>query len=113
MSKNRLESLSLHRNHFFVVKFTFAVEGCLLSDVISRNFIHFAEVFEDSSTINIYGYDFSEFPAFSLTGYLSDGSPFEFIELTYAVSHINLIVIPEPVTVLLLGLGGLFLRWRT
>ena len=39
---------------------------------------------EGSSTINIYGYNFSEFPAFSLTGYLSDGSPFHFIELTYA-----------------------------
>lgn len=68
---------------------------------------------EDSSTINIYGYDFSEFPAFGLTGYLSDGSPFEFIELTHAMSHINLIVIPEPATMLLLSLGGLFLRRRT
>ena len=67
---------------------------------------------ENSSTINIYGYDFSEFPAFSLTGFLSDGSPFEFIELTQAQSHINLIVIPEPATVLLLALGGMFLRKR-
>ena len=65
---------------------------------------------EDSSTINIYGYGFSEFPAFSLTGYLADGSPFKFIELTHAISHINLIVIPEPTTLLLLGLGGLLLR---
>ena len=67
---------------------------------------------ENSSTINIYGYDFSEFPAFGLTGYLSDGSSFEFIELTYAMSHINLIVIPEPASVLLLSLGILFLKKR-
>ena len=67
---------------------------------------------EDSSTINIYGYDFSESPAFSLTGFLSDGSPFEFIELTYAQSHINLIVIPEPTTLFLLVIGSFLLRKR-
>jgi hypothetical protein len=49
-----------------------------------------------SSTINVYGYDFSEFPAFSLTGFLADGSPFEFVELTYAQSHMNLILVSEP-----------------
>jgi len=65
---------------------------------------------EGSSTINIYGYDFSELPAFSLTGYLSDGTPFEFIELTYAYSHINLVVIPEPATMLFFCLGALILR---
>jgi len=67
---------------------------------------------DNSSTINIYGYDFSEFPAFSLTGYLSDGTPFEFMELTYAYSHINLVVIPEPATILFFCLGALLLRKR-
>ncbi len=93
------------------------LDGCLFTDFSILN-IYGGDVFlgapyaEESSTINIYGYEFSEFPAFSLTGYLSDGSPFEFIELTHAISHINLIVIPEPASVLLLGLGGLLLRRR-
>lgn len=51
---------------------------------------------EDSSTINIYGYGFSEFPASLLTGYLSDGSPFEFFVFQSAIPHINLIEVAEP-----------------
>lgn len=50
------------------------------------------------STINIYGYGFSEFPASSLTGFLADGSPFEFVELIYVYSHMNLIIVPEPIS---------------
>jgi len=94
------------------------LEGSLFTDSSTLN-IFGGDVFlgapyaEDSSTINIYGYNFSEFPAFSLTGYLADGTPFEFIELTHAISHINLIVVPEPTTLLLLGLGCLFLRKRS
>jgi hypothetical protein len=66
---------------------------------------------EGSSIINIYGYDFGPL-GFTLTGYLSDGTPFEFTELTHAQSHINLIVIPEPATVFLLAVGALALRRR-
>jgi len=93
------------------------LDGCLFTDSSTLN-IFGGDVFlgapyaEDSSTINIYGYNFSEFPAFSLTGYLADGTPFEFIELTHAISHINLIVVPEPATLFLLGMGVLVFRKR-
>jgi len=93
------------------------LDSCLFTDSSTLN-IYGGDVrmgspyAEDSSTINIYGYDFSEFPAFSLTGFLSEGSPFEFIELTYAQSHINLIVIPEPTTLFLLVIGCFLLRKR-
>jgi hypothetical protein len=49
----------------------------------------------DSSELNIYGYDF-DFDGFTLTGFLSDGSAFKYIELTYASSNMNLIEVGEP-----------------
>ena len=66
--------------------------------------------FSESSTVNIYGYDFN-YGSNQLTGFLSDGSPFIFNELPFdEYSHMNLI--PEPVSVLLLSLGIIFLRKR-
>lgn len=68
--------------------------------------------FSQSSSVNIYGYGFN-YGFNQLTGFLSDGSSFMFNELPFGeFSHMNLIVIPEPATVLLLGLGTLFLRKR-
>ena len=66
--------------------------------------------FSESSMVNIYGYGFN-YDSYILTGFLADGSSFLFNELpsdTY--SHMNLIVIPEPMTILLLGLGTMLLR---
>lgn len=69
-----------------------------------------APVFSESSTVNIYGYDFT-YDGWTLTGFLQDGSPFIFTELTdLNYPHINLI--PEPATFLLLALGGLLVRKR-
>jgi len=66
--------------------------------------------FSESSTVNIYGYDFN-YGSNRLTGFLSDGSPFIFNELPFdEYSRMNLI--PEPVSVLLLSLGIIFLRKR-
>jgi len=66
--------------------------------------------FSQSSTVNIYGYGFN-YGFNQLTGFLSDGSSFMFSELPFGeYSHMNLIVIPEPATILLFGLGGLLLR---
>ncbi|HUW18271.1 MAG TPA: hypothetical protein VMW16_03130 [Sedimentisphaerales bacterium] len=66
----------------------------------------------DSATVNVYGYGFNYSPSGGswnggqLTGFWLDGTPFT-IDLYDAqtYSHINLI--PEPATILFLGLGGL------
>jgi len=67
-----------------------------------------APSFDEFATLNIYGYDFN-YNGFTLTGFLSDDSPFEFIEIYPSdYAHINLI--PEPATILLFGLGALILK---
>ena len=70
------------------------------------------------ATINIYGYGFNYDPDGGtwregiLTGYLQDGEPFTFDGLNeFEYSRFNLV--PEPATLLFLGLGGLFLRKRS
>jgi hypothetical protein len=68
--------------------------------------------FYEASTVNIYGYDFFYDDVLGvLTGNLQDGSNFIFRELSPSnYSHLNLI--PEPTTLLLLGLGAVVLRKR-
>lgn len=75
-----------------------------------------------SSTMNIYGYDFQYIPDGSiysghhlLTGFFEDGTEFNIniynqsqADLSY--DHIVTHVIPEPTTLLLLGLGKVMLR---
>lgn len=69
-----------------------------------------APVFSESSTVNIYGYDFN-YDGWTLTGFLQDGSPFIFTELTdLNYPHINLI--PEPGSFILLAFGAMLLKKR-
>jgi hypothetical protein len=50
-----------------------------------------APSFDEFATLNIYGYDFN-YNGFTLTGFLSDDSPFEFIEIYPSdYTHISLI----------------------
>ena len=68
--------------------------------------------FYEASTVNIYGYDFFYDDILGvLTGNLQDGSTFIFRELSpFNYSHLNLV--PEPTTILLLGLGWLLVKRR-
>jgi hypothetical protein len=66
--------------------------------------------FSESSTVNIFGYDFA-YDGWELTGFLSDHSAFSITEMTGEdYSHMNLVVIPEPATVLLLAVGALLAK---
>ena len=66
--------------------------------------------FYETGTVNIYGYGFYYDEVLGvLTGNLQDGSTFIFRELSPSnYSHLNLV--PEPTSILLLGLGSLILR---
>ena len=72
----------------------------------------------DSSVFNLYGYGFEYVPAGSatmLSGYWTDGTPFEFQlrRVQLPDEHYVLHEIPEPSLVLFLALGSLGLRRRT
>jgi len=76
-----------------------------------------------TATVNIYGYDFEYTPhgrwmppihgvgegwwVTKLTGYGFEGDPITFWGLPDPETHDNINLIPEPTTLLLLGLGGL------
>ena len=82
-----------------------------------------------TATVNIYGYGFEYTPhgrwmppiggvgegwwVSKLTGYDFDGGPITFLGIPDPDTHDNINLIPEPTTLLLLGLGGLaLLRMR-
>lgn len=67
---------------------------------------------DNHGTVNIYGYDFNYNPTtFNLTGKLADNSPFSFnFGNPSYYAQPTLIVVPEPVSLCLLAVGGLFLR---
>ena len=60
----------------------------------------------------ILGYDFA-YDGWEVTGFLSDHSAFRINEVTFdEYSHMNLVVIPEPATLLLLSVGALAFKKR-
>jgi len=67
---------------------------------------------DPEASANIYGYAFQYDPDSAiLTGFLADDNPFTLTEVDAAeYDHLNLYTIPEPGTVLLLGLGVVMLR---
>jgi len=68
--------------------------------------------FYETSTVNIYGYGFFYDDVLGvLTGNLQDGSTFIFRELSPS-NYSNLNLVPEPTSILLLGLGLLLVKRR-
>jgi hypothetical protein len=79
--------------------------------------IDMVDVFYELPTINVYGYGFNYDPTGGtygdglLTGYLQDNNFFSINQLSeLEFQRFNLI--PEPMTLLLLGIGGVFVRRR-
>ena len=78
----------------------------------------------ESSVIDIYGYDFDynslggQWNEGQLKGYWENGVPFSIDLLNWkrengiTYDHINLHIVPEPSILVLLAVGGLFLRHR-
>lgn len=62
------------------------------------------------STINIYGYNFN-YSGNVISGYLSDGNTFSIGGVNQS-EYLRFNLIPEPVTLLLFGIGGLLIRKR-
>ena len=66
--------------------------------------------------VHIYGYDFNNDPytGSPLTGFWAGGTPFSINLVDSTISTYDQIVFhaPEPASMILFGLGGLFLRKR-
>jgi hypothetical protein len=70
-------------------------------------------IFSDSSSVNIYGYGFDYDGVRVLRGFLSDDAAFLMSECYPSdYAHLNLIVIPEPTTIVLLGFATILVRKR-
>lgn len=66
---------------------------------------------EGYGSVNIYGYNFVLDPShYLISGNLADGNPFAFKMNSVTYGKTNLIVTPEPLSLGLLAVGGLFLR---
>ncbi len=74
-------------------------------------------VSNSTAWVNIYGYAFNNdpFPGSPLTGYWASGTPFSINLVDSTITTYDQLIfheIPEPASIILLGLGGLLLRKR-
>ena len=67
--------------------------------------------FEPLATINIYGYDF-DYTGGVISGYLIDDNPFSISGVSES-EYLAFNLVPEPTSLLILGMGSLLLRRRS
>ena len=65
----------------------------------------------DIATINIYGYDF-DYTGGVISGYLIDDNPFSISGVSES-EYLGFNLVPEPTSLLILGMGSLLLRRRS
>jgi hypothetical protein len=124
ISGGNISAYNLKASLHTIVQITGGVLNFNIFDIygeltISGGLLHVndALINDRDATVNVYGYGFNYNPTGGtygdgiLTGYLLDNNFFSIDQLSEPeFQRFNLI--PEPATLLLLGLGGLFLRKR-